>query len=260
MKILVTAGHRKSRYTIALLHEIIAMRQHEILCVELETFNFKRFMKYLRQYGFKILTQKFLANFTDNIKNDISNETLPIKQYLKNKEITSKTLKSFCRQNNIKHFVTNNLNSSKTIDKYNKEKIDLIIYSGGGILRRKLIEIPKIGVLNAHSGYLPNFRGMNAIEWSVFCDFEPHTTIHFIDHGIDTGQILYSEPIPSSKDLYTFRGNAVVHNVKLIIKILNDLNHYLDNMRAQKKESGKQYYVMHSELKKLVQDKLNSKY
>lgn len=259
MKILVTTGHGKSRYTIALLHKLISKGHFEILCVEVETFNLKRFLKYLRQYGYKTLIQKFLVNFSDNVENDISNETLPIKNYLQKKNITFKTVKSFCKQNKINHYVTNNLNSTKTYDKYNKEKIDLIIYSGGGILRKNFIEIPKIGVLNAHSGYLPNYRGMNAIEWSVFCNFKPHTTIHFIDPGIDTGKILYSEPIPSSKDLYTFRGNAVVHNIKLIFKVLNNFKYYIENMRTQENEFGKQYYVMHSELKKVVQEKLKEK-
>lgn len=259
MKILVTTGHRKSRYTIALLNELINKGHFEISCIEVETFNLKRFTKYLRQYGYKTLIQKFLVNFSDNVENDISNETLPIKNYLKKNKITVKTVKSFCKQNKINHYVTNNLNSTNTFDKFNKEKIDLIIYSGGGILRKKFIEISKIGVLNAHSGYLPNFRGMNAIEWSVFCNFKPHTTIHFIDSGIDTGKILYSEPIPSSKDLYTFRGNAVVHNIKLIIKVLNNFNYYIKNMKTQEKQSGKQYYVMHSDLKKVVQEKLNRK-
>lgn len=260
MKILVTTGHRKSRYTLALLNELISMKCFQISCVEVSTLNYKRLKKYLRQYGYKTLVQKFLINFSDKIENDISNETLPIKKFLNNKKIAFTSIKSFCKTNNIKHYITNSLNSDILINKLKKENFDLVVYSGGGILRKKFIEIPRIGVLNSHSGYLPDFRGMNVIEWSILNNFKPHTTVHFIDLGIDTGKILYSEEIPFSNDLYTFRGKAVVHNVQLISKVLKDFDFYIKNMKSQKIESGKQYYVMHDELKQVVQNKLNYKF
>ena len=44
-------------------------------------------------------------------------------------------------------------------------------------------------IINPHSGFLPLFRGMNVIEWSLIYGFIPYTTIHFINTGIDTGKI-----------------------------------------------------------------------
>ena len=256
MKLLVTTGHRKSRYTLALLNELIKIKYFQIECVEVSTFNIKRFRKYLLQYGYKTLVKKFLINLSDKVENEISNETLPIKNHLRENNIPFVTIKSFCSKNKIKHYVTKNLNSQDFINKIYSGNIDLVIYSGGGILRKKFIDIPKIGVLNAHSGFLPNFRGMNAIEWSILENFKPHTTLHLIDSGIDTGPVLFSEQIPFSNDLYMFRGNAVVHNLKLIVKVLQNFEDYLKDLKFQKKESGKQYYVMHKVLKKVVQEKL----
>ena len=45
MKILVTTGH-KSRYTLALLNNLLKNENYQIQCVE-ATFNYKRFKKYL---------------------------------------------------------------------------------------------------------------------------------------------------------------------------------------------------------------------
>ena len=259
MKILVTAGHKKSRYSLAILSELLNQNNISIECVEVKTFSLKRFRRYLRQYKLETIIKKFMVHFSDNITNRLSNETLPIKEFLKNKNIRFTSIKSFCKNNNIKHYITDNLNSPKIINLLGKNDFDFVIYSGGGILRKKFIDIAKLGVLNAHSGYLPNFRGMNAIEWSVLSDFTPHTTIHFIDAGIDTGCILYTEPIPFSPDLYLYRGNAVVHNVNLLMKVLKNIDFYIQNKITQNKLDGKQYFVMHNELKKVVEKKLLEK-
>ena len=88
--------------------------------------------------------------------------------------------------------------------------------------------------------------------------FLPYTTIHFIDKGIDTGEILYSEPIPFSNDLYTLRGNATVHNVELLVKVISDLFFYKKNSTKQELKDGKQYFVMAESLKNEVINNLES--
>lgn len=93
---------------------------------------------------------------------------------------------------------------------------------------------------------------MNVIEWSLLYGFLPHTTIHLIDTGIDTGRIIYSEPIPFSADLYSYRGNATVHNVKLLVTIINNFQAYRNEAAEQKETDGKQFFVMHKRLKTIV--------
>jgi hypothetical protein len=44
---------------------------------------------------------------------------------------------------------------------------DLIIFTGGNILSKQLLEIPRLGVLNVHLGLLPEIRGMSSPEWSL---------------------------------------------------------------------------------------------
>lgn len=62
----------------------------------------------------------------------------------------------------------------------------------GQILKSQIIEIPEYGVLNLHSGILPNYKGVMASFWSMLND-EKHigTTLHYIDDAqIDTGKII----------------------------------------------------------------------
>jgi len=62
----------------------------------------------------------------------------------------------------------------------------------GCILDMDALSIPKFGVLNLHSGKLPEYRGVMATFWAMLAgDDELCTTLHWIhDATIDTGPII----------------------------------------------------------------------
>lgn len=64
----------------------------------------------------------------------------------------------------------------------------------GGILKDQAIAIPSHGVLNLHSGLLPDYRGVMATFYAMLNgESEIGTTLHTIlDAGIDTGDIVGS--------------------------------------------------------------------
>src|SRR5262249_55675223 len=74
-------------------------------------------------------------------------------------------------------------------------QVDLLILAGAPILRAPILAIPRLGTLNAHHGALPRFRGMNVIEWAVLEGFAPALSVHFVDPGVDTGDIIVTEPV-----------------------------------------------------------------
>ena len=78
----------------------------------------------------------------------LSNEISAIQDYANKIGINNyKTISSYCSDNNIKHIKVNSLNNYKAINFNNDHNIDLLIYSGGGILRKSLIESTNKGVL-----------------------------------------------------------------------------------------------------------------
>ena len=68
----------------------------------------------------------------------------------------------------------------------------------GLILREPVIAIPRHGVINLHSGVLPDYRGvMASFRAMVNGEAEIGSTLHFIqDSGVDTGDILSIAKIP----------------------------------------------------------------
>lgn len=85
-----------------------------------------------------------------------------------------------------------------------------MIHSGAGILRAPLLALPRLGVLNAHMGVLPRYRGMNVAEWAAWENGPLGATLHWIDPGIDTGRIISTVPVARQglRDVATLR-NAV---------------------------------------------------
>ncbi len=85
------------------------------------------------------------------------------------------------------------VNCEEALQDFKKFSPDLIIsIRFGQILKLPLINIPRFGVLNLHSGILPNYRGVLASFWAILNgEKNLGTTLHYIrDNGIDTGDII----------------------------------------------------------------------
>lgn len=63
------------------------------------------------------------------------------------------------------------------------------------LLKENILRIPCRGTINIHPSLLPKYRGPNPLFWS-FYDMDLHgaVTVHFLDEGEDTGDIIYQEP------------------------------------------------------------------
>ncbi len=72
----------------------------------------------------------------------------------------------------------------------------LIVLGGTRIIRPNIIATARDGVLNSHPGLLPQVRGSASVAWSIYYDIPVGCTCHFIDPGIDTGDIVSQRTIP----------------------------------------------------------------
>ncbi|RZK04230.1 MAG: hypothetical protein EOO46_17040, partial [Flavobacterium sp.] len=124
----------------------------------------------------------------------------------------------------------------------------------------QIIDACNVGILNAHMGSLPAFRGVNVLEWSLFYEKPIGVTLHFIEKGIDTGDILLFKEItkePGDK-IVDLREKSSIINVELILEAVNNLCHGNQKRIKQYPEEGKQYFVMHPRLKLVLEKKLQS--
>jgi folate-dependent phosphoribosylglycinamide formyltransferase PurN len=71
-------------------------------------------------------------------------------------------------------------------------KPDVLIVSGGPVLKSNIFSIPRMGTLNVHWGICPFYRGEHTLFWPLLLeDYEKiGLTVHYVDEGIDTGSML----------------------------------------------------------------------
>jgi methionyl-tRNA formyltransferase len=65
------------------------------------------------------------------------------------------------------------------------------------ILAKQMRELAPLGFVNFHAGKLPFYRGRNVINWALINgEKEVGLTAHFVDEGIDTGDIILQHTLP----------------------------------------------------------------
>lgn len=71
------------------------------------------------------------------------------------------------------------------------------------LIKSPILEIPHLGFINLHPSLLPDYRGMAPQHWPII-DGRDKTgiTIHYVDSGVDTGDIIMQENIAISEDMY----------------------------------------------------------
>jgi methionyl-tRNA formyltransferase len=66
------------------------------------------------------------------------------------------------------------------------------------IVPAEVLEIPRIGVLNLHPAFLPYNRGWHTPSWAILEDTPIGATLHFMDTGVDTGDIVHQKQLSIS--------------------------------------------------------------
>jgi len=98
---------------------------------------------------------------------------------------------------NCRLFPVGNLNGPAAISTLRDCKADLGLVVGTRILRRTTFSVPRLGCLNLHKGKVPEYRGMPPGFWELFDGAaSAGVTVHFVDDGLDTGDIVGTSEIP----------------------------------------------------------------
>lgn len=115
-----------------------------------------------------------------------------------------------------------------------------------------------MGTLNAHQGALPRFRGMNAIEWAVLEGSPPTVSVHFVDTGVDTGDIVATEPVPIAPgDTFdSLRIRASAQQIDLLARTARAALAGPLPRRSQRRAEGRQYFPMHPTLRAVAKQRL----
>lgn len=151
-------------------------------------------------------------------------------------------LKSFCQQKGIAYRLMYSSQDAGLEEWLRQLQPDVIVvHSMSQLLRRNIYSIPRLGAINLHPSYLPNYRGPNPDFWHYYdVDLHPGATVHFVDDGEDTGDILLQEKLDVPLGMKSpERSQRVVSElgVALLLRVLDQLEAGAEQRMAQPADS-----------------------
>lgn len=125
------------------------------------------------------------------------------------------------RNKNIIEFLSDENNIFQTEDKitleYLKENnIDFLISNGyAPIIKEPTISEYKHKIINIHPTFLPYGRGIYPLLWSLLEETPIGVTLHFIDEGIDSGEIIVQKKVQfDDNDTFEEAYNILLNEVE----------------------------------------------
>jgi methionyl-tRNA formyltransferase len=129
-------------------------------------------------------------------------------------------------------------------------KPDVLALGGTRIIKPNILEIPRRATVNAHPGLLPWLRGSASVGWALYKDMPQGATAHFIDPGIDTGDIIVRRELPVyRRDTYeSINGRVAILAGELMSEALTLLARGAAPRERQDQNVGETFKVIPEDL------------
>ena len=107
-----------------------------------------------------------------------------------------------CKKNDIRCIETPSLNADNVVTALSEIGPDVIFsINSYRIIKRRILSIPKEGIINFHNGPLPRYGGVNVCSWAIINGETQHgVTWHYLDESIDTGDIIVQRRVDIAAD------------------------------------------------------------
>lgn len=130
---------------------------------------------------------------------------------------------------------------------------DLVILAGMPIVPAELLCLARLGMINAHNGALPGYRGMDAVAWAILSDDPIACTLHLAEPGPDRGAVLSTVTVPFAP-AGTLRARIKEAQIRLLITAAAHISvtGSLPAATAQPAGQGRQFYRLHPHLKRIL--------
>jgi methionyl-tRNA formyltransferase len=233
---------------------------YSIECIVVRKFTFSRFKDEFSRDGKRLLKKIWKKLVLKEAA--YSNDSNTIRHFRAENNLTVKSVEEFKKLGTAVEYCNelNDKNVEETLKSYSDK---IVIFTGGGIIRSNIINVSGDGIINCHMGILPRYKGMDLPEW---CILENKTdelgiTLHFMDTGIDTGNILRKVKIPLAdhEQIKNLRNSFEPIMVESMVGVVDDyLNGRIEPM-TQNPNLKRQYFIVHEKLYRIVNTKLRTR-
>jgi len=125
----------------------------------------------------------------------LQNDDIEIAFIVPRYDVQDPVLKDWARKISVDYIPIPNVNSDEALARLETYNADLMVsMSFNQILKKDIIQLAPKGFINCHTGNLPFYRGRNILNWALINDAKEFgVTVHFVDEGIDTGDIVLQD-------------------------------------------------------------------
>jgi methionyl-tRNA formyltransferase len=122
----------------------------------------------------------------------------------------------------------------------------LILVNGTRIISSKVLDSVSARFINSHVGITPKYRGVHGGYWAIANDDAQNfgVTIHEIDTGIDTGDVLYQKTLTcsSNDNFITYPLIQTAGAIELLLIAMEEFNKDLLNPIKSVSTKSKLWY------------------
>ena len=138
------------------------------------------------------------------------------------------SLKSIAGQMSVPYFLLQKGKKNGLASFVRKLNPDIIcVASMSELLPKEVFSLPPFGTINFHPALLPQYRGPRSFFWQYYF-MEPETgvTIHYIDEGEDTGDIIRQKsiPVPLGMKSADLANEIIITGASLMLEALEDIS------------------------------------
>ena len=150
---------------------------------------------YMGTPDFAVEPLKKLVDGGYNIVGVITMPDKPIGRH--QNELSASPVKKYAIEHNLKVLQPAKLKDPVFIEELRALNADLQIVVAFRMLPEVVWAMPRLGTFNLHAALLPQYRGAAPINWAIINgDTQTGITTFFLDHNIDTGNIIQRVPVP----------------------------------------------------------------
>jgi len=247
-----------SLYTVSVC-ELLERRGYDIECIFVRKFTVSRFKDEFARDGRRLL--KKIWNKLILREKSYADDTHSIVSFRRENELKIKKVSQF-KEHGIKIVHCNTLNDKVVEDTLKKYEEKLVVFTGGGIIRKNILDNAGDGIINCHMGILPKYRGMDLPEWCILEDETDQLglTLHFMDTGIDTGDILRKVKVPlaNHSTIKSLRKSFEPVMVTSMVSVVDDYLKGKINAVKQPAKDKRQYFIVHKKLYEIADIKIGN--
>jgi hypothetical protein len=257
MNVGLIAASAYSERAVAVICSLHIAGLQPVICICRSTFSVDGFVRKVGQFGARRLFQYAVRRIGRSDDGTTRFENPYLARRMERLGVRANNLRAACRMLDVPFVSAIDVNGPRAQAACRSASVDLIVYTGGGILRHGILSTAKLGAVNAHAGSLPEYRGMNVTEWAILTDGALAVSVHLMDHRIDTGPVIRSIPfeVEPSDTVASLRARVEDLTVDGLVGAALDFA----NGRAQpvaQTSAGKRFFVLHERLRPLVEAKL----